>query len=141
MVTLKLKRSPRLPPWLVLVLMLSGGCGYMTEYRPLAPSGGYYEIPTSDGRLTVVMASNGSRMGPVLDLWLLHRCAQLTLNEGHSHFRILQQGEKPPDSNDYGSYRTATIEMLDAPGKGEVYEAQATADRTEEHLIGPARFR
>jgi hypothetical protein len=126
---------------LVFASGLLSGCGIVTMYQPLRPSGGYYELPLSDGRLQVVIASNGSRIGSVLDLWLLHRCAQLTLDAGYSHFRVIEKGERAPGANEYGSYRTAVIEMLKGgSGRGEVYEASGTAARTAEYLQGPQRY-
>jgi hypothetical protein len=125
----------------LLAIIVLPGCGFMTTYRPLKPSGGFYEIPTSDGRMTVVIASNGSRIGPVLDSWLMYRCAQLTLDAGKSHFRVLAKDDTSPGSHDYGVYRTATIEMLDSASGGDVYDAASTALRTAPHLRGPARYR
>jgi len=74
-------------------------------------------------------------------LKFLSPCAQLTLDAGHSHFRILEKGEEAPRANEYGSYRTATIEMLDSAGQGEVYDAAATEKSTVDYLIGPSRYR
>lgn len=116
------------------------GSGCLTRYEPLRPRGGYYEIPSADGKTLVVIASNGSRMGPVLDAWLLFRAAQVTLEEGHTHFRVLEKGDEPPNANEYGSYRTALIEFLDEPAPGEVYDAAKIKDRTRDHLEGPKRY-
>lgn len=127
----------------LLLVALGPACHYhcLTRYEPLCPAGGYYEIPSGDDRTLVVIASNGSRMGPVLDSWLMYRAAQLTIDGGHTHFRVIEKRDEPPDANEYGSYRTALIEFLDAPGPGEVYEAAKVKERTRDHLKGPKRYR
>lgn len=131
----------RLSPFLLLVA-LGPACHYhyLTRYEPLCPSGGYYEIPSAEGRTLVVIAANGSRMGPVLDSWLLFRAAQVTKEEGHTHFRVIEKRDEPPDANEYGSYRIALIEFLDGPGPGEVYDAARIKERTRDHLKGPKRY-
>jgi hypothetical protein len=70
-------------------------CETATPYQPLAAgaaqSGGYSEIKLEDDRWRVTFQGNGLTSREIVETYLLHRAAELTVNQGFDWFETVQR--------------------------------------------------
>lgn len=79
-------------PWLVAALGLSlAACETPTPYRPADGGFGYAVQQLEDDRYRVTFAGNASTPRETVQNYLLLRAAEVTLESGHDHFRIVDQ--------------------------------------------------
>ena len=70
-------------------------CETATPYQPLAAgvtqSGGYSEIKLEDNRWRVTFQGNSMTSRAIVETYLLHRAAELTVNQGFDWFETAQR--------------------------------------------------
>ena len=84
------KRSARLFGALGLALLLVG-CATPTPYGPAENGKGYSERQTERDRYRVSFAGNAQTSRETVESYLLYRAAEITLESGNNHFRIVEQ--------------------------------------------------
>lgn len=126
----------------LLLLPLLGALlsGCLTVYTPMNLRGGFYTVPSTDGYAEVQIASNGGRRRLVLEAWLMHRCAMVTLESGQRYFKVLERGYQPLEMREHAEYLTARIQFVDAPGEKDVFDAAAVRESTRPYLRGPSTY-
>ena len=75
-------------------LALTGCAASVTPYQPAGAgrtSGGYSDIRLSEDRYRVTFAGNQFTSRDTVEGYLLYRAAELTLEQGHDWFRILDE--------------------------------------------------
>lgn len=78
----------------VFVPLLLTGC--MTAYQPLGATGGYQDKQLDKDTYQVAFYGNGNTPRPAVLKYFLHRCAELTLEQGYEYFEIYStKGDAP----------------------------------------------
>src|ERR1700743_1322282 len=82
------------------------GCETPTPYQPLNPNatqaGGYSEVKLEDNRWRVTFQGNSITSRTAVETNLLHRAAELTLNNGFDWFEAVQR-QTDKHTETYGS--------------------------------------
>ena len=74
----------------MLVLLLAG-CAAPTPYRPATDGYGYSEQQIEDNRYRVTFSGNAVTPREVVQNYLLHRAAELTVASGHDYFTVVDR--------------------------------------------------
>lgn len=73
------------------IALLVFGCSTPTPYGPAENGKGYSERQTESDRFRVSFAGNSLTPRETVESYLLYRAAEVTLQSGHNHFRIVAQ--------------------------------------------------
>lgn len=71
----------------VVVLVVTLGC--VTQYQPQTWTGGYTDMALGDDTFRVSVNGNGFTSQGIVESYLLRRCAELTISNGHAYFAFL----------------------------------------------------
>ena len=67
------------------------GCGQPTAYQPAVDGYGYSEQQIEDNRYRVTFAGNELTAADTVQNYLLHRAAELTLDQGYDYFVVVER--------------------------------------------------
>jgi hypothetical protein len=76
---------------LLLLAVAVGGCAAPTPYGPAADGYGYAEQQLESNRYRVAFAGNSVTPRDVVQNYLLYRAAEVTLEQGHDYFTVVDQ--------------------------------------------------
>jgi len=102
---------------LIGALLLAGmtlGCGTATPYGPAIDGKGYSQRQVENDRYRISFAGNSLTPRDTVETYLLYRAAEITLQSGNDHFRVVDQDTEaettyydtvttPPGVGFYGS--------------------------------------
>lgn len=74
-----------------LVLLLGAACTKPTPYQPATDGYGFADRQLEDNRYLVTFDGNSATSKEDVELYLLYRAAQLTLDRGHDYFVLVQR--------------------------------------------------
>ena len=80
--------------WLAIAVALAWLAGCASPYGPNAGRGGYKEEKLADNRYRVSFQGNGNTGEDMVVKYWLYRCAELTKENGFSHFALLASGSR-----------------------------------------------
>ena len=86
----KIARLALLAPAL-LATSLVAGCTQPTPYAPAVDGKGYKEQQLENDRYRVPFTGNSATPRETVENYLLYRAAEVTLQTGHDHFRVVRQ--------------------------------------------------
>lgn len=92
------KRAPRSSITLMAVFAIViavSGCSTPTPYGPALDGKGYSQVQTESDRFRVSFSGNSLTPRATVESYLLYRAAEITLQSGHDHFRIVEQDLEP----------------------------------------------
>lgn len=85
----------RLLLWVSFVFAIAVLAGCETPYQPLAfpigRHGGYTDIPLDANTVRVRFAGNPLTSSQTVEIYLLYRCAELTVQRGHDFFVVVEK--------------------------------------------------
>lgn len=85
----------RLLQWVSFVFAIFVLAGCATPYQPLAfpigRYGGYTDIPWDANTFRVSFAGNPFTSSQTVEIYLLYRCAELTVQHGHDFFVVVER--------------------------------------------------
>lgn len=76
---------------LFAIAVALAGCSTPTPYGPALDGKGYSERQTESDRFRVSFSGNSLTPRETVETYLLYRAAELTLQRGHDHFRVVEQ--------------------------------------------------
>ena len=76
---------------LMLLGSLLSACGTATPYGPALDGKGYSEQKTEQDRFRVSFSGNSLTPRETVENYLLYRAAELTIENGHDHFRVVER--------------------------------------------------
>ncbi|WP_422368590.1 CC0125/CC1285 family lipoprotein [Pelagibius sp.] len=76
---------------LCLAVALLAGCSHPTPYAPAIDGKGYAEQQLETDRYRVSFAGNSATPRETVENYLLYRAAEITVEAGHEHFRVIAQ--------------------------------------------------
>ena len=82
-----------------------------TPYQPRGWSGGYSDYPLQDDMFTVTFQANGYTSRERVRMFLLYRCAELTLERGYLFFAVIESNTDHTIfaiTNTYSRYQSQT---------------------------------
>lgn len=80
---------------LVLAITYLPGCASPTPYQPAVDGYGYAEQAITQDRYRVTFAGNTLTSRETVENALIHRAAELTLEQGHDHFIVVDKEVEP----------------------------------------------
>ena len=86
-----MKRPHRVFFPLFAVALAVAGCSTPTPYGPALDGKGYSERQTESDRFRVSFSGNSLTPRETVETYLLYRAAEITLQRGYDHFRIVEQ--------------------------------------------------
>ncbi len=75
---------------LALALTLTA-CSKPTPYQPVTDGHGYTELPLEGGRYRVTFSGNNQTPRETVEIYLLFRAAEVTLEQGHDYFIVAEK--------------------------------------------------
>ena len=78
---------------LIVAISVLSGCLSVTPYQPEGTRGGYTDLPLSEGRYKITARGNDNTDKERVYSIALVRAAELTLQDGKSHFVVLESEE------------------------------------------------
>lgn len=117
---------------IVTLLIILINCS--TPYQPRGLLGGYSEKPIGENRYKVSFLGNQHTDPEDVDIYLLYRCAEITLNKGYKHFAVISE------KRDCNSQKTRISTGKQSIGKGgtlggSTYGSIRFTEYDFEHLI------
>lgn len=127
---------------LLITAALATNCA--TGYHSTAGTGGFEETRLNETTFQVRFAANAYTESNRVSKFLLRRCAEITLEQGHRYFLVLQQDRQSRSSGGWFSHFSfpngqATIQVLidDAQHPQEAYDSVTIAKDTEREAGKP----
>ena len=83
--------SARLSGFLLLLAVALGGCTTPTAYQPETKRYGYADIAIEEDRYRISFRGNSATKRETVEIYLLYRAAELTLQRGGDHFTVVER--------------------------------------------------
>ncbi|TQV76304.1 CC0125/CC1285 family lipoprotein [Denitrobaculum tricleocarpae] len=91
---------------LVASSLVLAGCSTATPYGPALDGKGYSELQTESDRFRVSFSGNSLTPRETVETYLLYRAAEITLQRGYDHFRMVDQ-DLESTTNYYNTFDAA----------------------------------